>query len=534
MNVRILYFWGILSLMLCSLQGCQTEELYVKEKGLGQKSGITTEYLKGAEAKRIANVLKTKFQNLGANSQQQSLLRTDYETIDYSSILLVVDSLGVRNYIFRVTNHPEDDYKTFHNLVMTDKEGELELTLMKYAMTDVFAQEYQEQLKKLQEFRGTITSKGMLQTNPCEDLMADFTNPVIDDTEPESGGGGMGGTVGDYPTGSSGGGGGEGEYGGSSNTGCTKVYLTVLCQCRESYSSWESYLASDCGNGRYPGYSVTLIVSYEDVCQTGLLRCAPSGAIGVLGDKGDCNTSKEKLKLMFPNTPDITLEKIAQYVNEYGKEFGIDTKEKLQHFLSQAGHESTNPITGIEFGTFTENLNYRVSRLGTEDYWEKYFNPLSNPNANPNKANPNDYVNTANNTFVNHEMFANYVYDDANRSPKSKLGNTNYGDGYKFIGRGIFQLTGRDNYTSFNMFYQENYDNTVNLVENPELIASDMKIAVISALWYFKNNVIDKLGSPINSLTTSKKITLLVNGGTNGLQHRNSLFTEAKNFINCL
>lgn len=309
MNVRILYFWGILSLMLCSLQGCQTEELYVKEKGLGRKSGITTEYLKGAEAKRIANVLKTKFQNLGENSQQQSLLRTDYETIDYSRILLVVDSLGVRNYIFRVTDHPEDNYKTFHNLVMTDKEGELELTLMKYAMTDVFAQEYQEQLKKLQEFRGTITSKGMLQANPCEDLMADFTNPIIDDTEPESGGGGIGGTVGDYPTGSSGGGG-EGEYGGSSNTGCTKVYLTVLCQCRESYSSWESYLASDCGNGRFPGYSVTLIVSYEDVCQTGLLRCAPSGAIGVLEATKDCNTFDKRVNNIIEAEGGFTLDPI--------------------------------------------------------------------------------------------------------------------------------------------------------------------------------------------------------------------------------
>lgn len=309
MNVRILYFWGILSLMLCSLQGCQTEELYVKEKGLGRKSGITTEYLKGAEAKRIANVLKTKFQNLGENSQQQSLLRTDYETIDYSRILLVVDSLGVRNYIFRVTDHPEDDYKTFHNLVMTDKEGELELTLMKYAMTDVFAQEYQEQLKKLQEFRGTITSKGMLQANPCEDLMADFTNPIIDDTEPESGGGGIGGTVGDYPTGSSGGGG-EGEYGGSSNTGCTKVYLTVLCQCRESYSSWESYLASDCGNGSNPGYSVTLIVSYEDVCQTGLLRCAPSGAIGVLEATKDCNTFDKRVNNIIEAEGGFTLDPI--------------------------------------------------------------------------------------------------------------------------------------------------------------------------------------------------------------------------------
>ena len=86
MNVRNLYLWGILFISICSLQSCQTEEMFVKERGLGRKSGITTEYLKSAEAKRIANTLKTKFTNLGGNGQQQSLSRTDYETIDYSTI----------------------------------------------------------------------------------------------------------------------------------------------------------------------------------------------------------------------------------------------------------------------------------------------------------------------------------------------------------------------------------------------------------------------------------------------------------------
>lgn len=525
MNVRNLYPWGILFICACVLQSCQTEEMFVKEEGLGKKSGITTEYLKGVEAKRIANTLKTKFQNLGGNSQLQSFLRDDYETIDYNNILLVVDSLGVRNYIFRVSNHPEDDYKTFHNLVMTDKNGELELTLMKYAMTAVFAQEYQEQLKKIQEYKGTVTAKGLLSTNPCDDIGADFSD---NEDTPEVGGGG-----GSYDGGSEGPTGSQG--GGSEDMVCLDVSLSVVCECGSSYPDWNSYLESICGNGSNPGYDVTLIVTFTDLCPMGLNRCAPSGAIGVLEDKEkDCNTSKEKLKLMFPNTPDNILEKIAMYVNDFGKEFGINTKEKLQHFLSQAGHESTDPSTGIEFGTFKENLNYRINKLGTENYWEKYFNPISNPTENPNKANPNNYVNLSNNSFVDHEMFANYVYDDANRSAKSKLGNTNIGDGYKFIGRGIFQLTGRDNYTLFNSFYQENYDDTVNLIDNPELVASDMKIAVISALWYFKNNVLNKLDSALDSTTTCKKVTFLVNGGTKGLQHRNSLLTEAKNFITCL
>ncbi|WP_396195308.1 glycoside hydrolase family 19 protein [Flavobacterium sp.] len=131
-------------------------------------------------------------------------------------------------------------------------------------------------------------------------------------------------------------------------------------------------------------------------------------------------------------------------------------------------------------------------------------------------------------------MFANYVYNDANRSEKGKLGNVNIGDGYKFIGRGIFQLTGRTNYTNFNTFYQENYDITIDLLENPELVASDKKIAVISALWFFKNNVLDELSQTLDSNTTCLSVSKLVNGGTNGLTHRTALLTSTQINIDCL
>lgn len=307
MNVRNLYLWGILFISICSLQSCQTEEMFVKEKGLGRKSGITTEYLKSAEAKRIANTLKTKFTNLGGNGQQQSLSRTDYETIDYSTILLVVDSLGVRNYIFRVTNHPEDDYKTFHNLVMTDKNGELELTLMKYAMTDVFAQEYQEQLKKIQEFKGTVTAKGLLSTNPCEDIETDFSD---NEDTPEVGGGG-----GSYDGGSEGPTGSQG--GGSEDTVCLDVSLSVVCECGRSYPDWNSYLESMCGNGSNPGYDVTLVVTFTNLCPMGLNRCAPSGVIGVLEKDKPCPGDPLKKPKICPSSP----------TNQEGGTYGCTRKD---------------------------------------------------------------------------------------------------------------------------------------------------------------------------------------------------------------
>lgn len=338
MNVRNLYLWGILFISICSLQSCQTEEMLVKEKGLGRKSGITTEYLKGAEAKRIANTLKTKFTNLGENGQQQSLLRTDYETIDYNTILLVVDSLGVRNYIFRINNHPEDNYKTFHNLVMTDKNGELELTLMKYAMTDMFAQEYHEQLKKIQEFKGTVTAKGLLSTNPCEDIETDLSD---NEDNPEVGGGGGsydGGVEG--PSGSQGG-------GGTDETVCLDVSLSVVCECQRSYPDWESYLASICGNGSNPGYDVTLVVTYTNICPMGMNRCAPGGAIGVLEKDKPCPGDPLKKPKICPSSPS----------NHAGGTFGCTRKDPNSSCDGYVGKKRHN---GLDL---SGNLNDKVYNM---------------------------------------------------------------------------------------------------------------------------------------------------------------------------
>jgi len=56
-------------------------------------------------------------------------------------------------------------------------------------------------------------------------------------------------------------------------------------------------------------------------------------------------------------------------------------------------------------------------------------------------------------------------------------------------------------------------------------------IAIISALWYYKTSVLDKI--TIDSITTVKKVTKKVNGGTNGLSDRKEIFTKAKDSIDC-
>ncbi len=529
MNVRIIYFCMCLFFISNFLTSCQSEDMYIKNEGNGVKSGVKIKHLKGIDAKKAENLLKSVLSESGGLQlgSGNNAMRTDEESIDYNNILLVLDTLGIKNYTFKILNHPDDNYKTFHNLVLTEKEGTLELAVMKYEMTDLFANDYNSFLKTFYEFQGKISALGLSTAlDPCTEIIRDY--PATNPSDPDEGGGYV-----PPPTGDPGANPGDAGPGGPGE--CYSMNFYFECSCGRRYNTWDDYINSICGDGSYPGYNITMVVVYSlsNNCRLPGEPCSPNGVIGVIEPDNPCKTSKDKLKLVFPNTPDDILEEIATNINEYGKDFGINSKEKLQHFLSQAGHESTSASSGIEFGTFVENLNYRISKLGSEVF-NRYFNPVETPTADPNKANPNDYVSATNSTFVDNEMFANYVYNDANRSEKGKLGNVNTGDGYKFIGRGIFQLTGRTNYTNFNTFYKDNYDSTVNLLETPELVASDKKIAVISALWFFKNNVLDKLSPALDSNTTCLSVSKLVNGGTNGLTHRTTLFTSSKTNIDCL
>ena len=133
---------------------------------------------------------------------------------------------------------------------------------------------------------------------------------------------------------------------------------------------------------------------------------------------------------------------------------------------------------------------------------------------------------------MDNEDFANFVYDDANRGTGYKLGNTSEGDGYKYRGRGIFQLTGKTNYTNFNTYYQDNINEEIDLLETPDLVASNIEIAVISALWFYENMVLDNL--TIDSTTTVKKVTKKINAGSNGLVDREEIFEDCLEHIDCV
>ena len=107
------------------------------------------------------------------------------------------------------------------------------------------------------------------------------------------------------------------------------------------------------------------------------------------------------------------------------------------------------------------------------------------------------------------ELIANLVY--ANRMGN---GSEESGDGYKYRGRGVIQVTGKNNYTKFSSYVHSN------CVMYPELLES--KYYWETALWFFEENKLWKLCDKVN-YESIKELTRKINGGYNGLQHRADL-----------
>ena len=236
-------------------------------------------------------------------------------------------------------------------------------------------------------------------------------------------------------------------------------------------------------------------------------KCEVEPVSGSCGE--DCDTSAADLKLVFPKAPDAVLKTLTEILNTYAKQFGIDTKEKLQHFLTQTGHETG----GFNTLSVTESLNYSATRL--MEVWPSRFSQTD-----PAKLDPDDYAS-------NSIKLGDYVYGGRN-------GNTDSGDGYLYRGRGLIQITGKKNYSEFSEFYKSNFDNKIDINANPGLVASNSTIAVISALWFFQKNVLDEI--TVNDITTVNQVTSGINPAENKKikKIRNDLFRDkVKPNINC-
>jgi putative chitinase len=167
-------------------------------------------------------------------------------------------------------------------------------------------------------------------------------------------------------------------------------------------------------------------------------------------------------------------------LNDTFEKYQINTPTRQAAFIGQCSHESNN------FKVLQENLNY--SAKGLMATWPSRFPTLEE--ATKYERNP--------------EKIANKVYGG-----RADLGNTEDGDGWRFCGKGLIQLTGRSNVTTCGDALGQPF------AEHPELLL-EPKWACMSAGWFWNKKGLNALSDNEDWTTLTKRI----NGGTIGLQDR--------------
>lgn len=178
-------------------------------------------------------------------------------------------------------------------------------------------------------------------------------------------------------------------------------------------------------------------------------------------------------------------------------EFGVTTPLRRAAFLAQVLHETM----GLK--AMVESFNYTPPAILDT------FNTAEIKRFTPAMAQEYGRTDTHGAQQV---IIANVAY--ANRMGNGDVAS---GDGHRFRGRGMFQLTGRDNYESCGKTLK------LDLVAHPELVETP-EVAARSAGWFWLANGLNALADADDIVTVSKRI----NGGTNGLAERINLYKRAK------
>jgi uncharacterized protein HI_1415 len=186
--------------------------------------------------------------------------------------------------------------------------------------------------------------------------------------------------------------------------------------------------------------------------------------------------SKERFNKVFPNAVSGMYDAIDKQITVAG----CITKPQQAMFLAQYGHETQG------YTRLSENLNYSAN--GLVNVFRKYFPTLLLAKQYERKP----------------QAIANKVY--ANRMGN---GSEASGDGWKYRGRGLPHVTGKDNYGKFQAWLGKSIE--------PEELSTDLSLAVKAGVWYWVANGLASLGSV-------EKVTVRINGGTNGLEERCKLY----------
>jgi len=197
--------------------------------------------------------------------------------------------------------------------------------------------------------------------------------------------------------------------------------------------------------------------------------------------------TKEQLRQIIPKNP--YLEHWYSDLSQLLPDYDINTPQRIASFLAQCTHESD------DFTALKENLNYRPASL------RKLF-----PTHFETDEIANDYANRPN----KQEAIANRLY--CNRMGN---GDEASGDGYRYCGRGLIQITGKDNYFWFAASVQIT-------AEEASQYMQTFEGACQSACWFWENNNLNQFADSGDIITMTKRI----NGGTIGLDDRKARYAK--------
>lgn len=192
-----------------------------------------------------------------------------------------------------------------------------------------------------------------------------------------------------------------------------------------------------------------------------------------------------QLKQLLPNNPYV--ENWHHALVQLLPDYDINTPKRIAAFIAQCSHESGG------FRVLTENLNYKAA--GLRRIFPKYF--FTDELAKQYEKQP--------------RKIANRVY-------ASRMGNgdESSGDGFRYCGRGLIQLTGKSNYQAF-------ADSLEMKVEDvPDYLAT-FEGAAQSACWFWETNNLNRFADAGDILNMTKRI----NGGTIGLEDRKKHYEHA-------
>lgn len=195
--------------------------------------------------------------------------------------------------------------------------------------------------------------------------------------------------------------------------------------------------------------------------------------------------TREQLAQIIPKNPYV--DQWTDALNKLLPDYEINTPQRVAAFIAQCAHESGN------FVFLKENLNYRAESLMRT--WPRHFP-----------------------TMEIAQQYARQPERIANRAYANRMGNgpEESGDGAKYMGRGLIQLTGKNNYEAF-------AESIETPVEEIPAYLETFEGAVQSACWFWETNNLNRFADVGDILTMTKRI----NGGTIGLEDRMKHYAHA-------